>query len=196
MGYFITFQNGQFTEQSGTALLTYDKVFDALLNGVTYSVDVLGSQNVAYEGFPQFGLPVYTFTATESGRFVLDPSLFSSFVDVNNPCNRFHIPASGVCVTGDPLLSISGLTVESDNLQINLGRPGAITRSERYTLTYTYNPFGAVPEPGTWLMMLLGFVGIGMALRRRRKEIATVQASDLTSCWQAEVSNGKRFIAP
>lgn len=28
---------------------------------------------------------------------------------------------------------------------------------------------GAVPEPGTWAMMLLGFGGIGYSLRRRRK---------------------------
>ena len=27
----------------------------------------------------------------------------------------------------------------------------------------------AVPEPATWGMMLLGFPGIGMALRRRRR---------------------------
>lgn len=29
--------------------------------------------------------------------------------------------------------------------------------------------FGAVPEPGTWAMMLLGFGGIGVAMRRRRR---------------------------
>ena len=28
---------------------------------------------------------------------------------------------------------------------------------------------GAVPEPGTWAMMLIGFGGMGLALRRRRK---------------------------
>jgi hypothetical protein len=34
----------------------------------------------------------------------------------------------------------------------------------------TPTPFnGGVPEPSTWAMMLLGFGGIGMALRRRRK---------------------------
>ena len=29
----------------------------------------------------------------------------------------------------------------------------------------------AVPEPGTWALMLLGFSGIGMALRRRRRPV-------------------------
>jgi hypothetical protein len=35
----------------------------------------------------------------------------------------------------------------------------------------SYNPTGspAVPEPATWGLMLLGFGGIGMALRRRRR---------------------------
>jgi hypothetical protein len=28
---------------------------------------------------------------------------------------------------------------------------------------------GGVPEPGTWALMLLGFGGIGMAMRRSRK---------------------------
>jgi hypothetical protein len=31
---------------------------------------------------------------------------------------------------------------------------------------------GAVPEPGTWALMLLGFGGIGMAMRRGRKQTA------------------------
>ena len=29
---------------------------------------------------------------------------------------------------------------------------------------------GGVPEPGTWAMMLLGFGGIGFAMRRGRKQ--------------------------
>ena len=35
--------------------------------------------------------------------------------------------------------------------------------------------FGAVPEPATWAMMLLGFGGIGMAMRRRRQAPAFAQ---------------------
>lgn len=33
----------------------------------------------------------------------------------------------------------------------------------------------AVPEPATWALMLLGFGGIGMAMRRRRKETVRVK---------------------
>jgi len=34
----------------------------------------------------------------------------------------------------------------------------------------TFN--GAVPEPGTWMMMLLGFGAMGVAMRRDRKKLA------------------------
>lgn len=37
-----------------------------------------------------------------------------------------------------------------------------------YTLTYDYTP--AVPEPGTWAMMLLGFAAVGLSLRRARRQ--------------------------
>jgi hypothetical protein len=36
-------------------------------------------------------------------------------------------------------------------------------------VSITPNGTGAVPEPGTWAMMLVGFAGIGLALRRKRK---------------------------
>jgi hypothetical protein len=39
----------------------------------------------------------------------------------------------------------------------------------------TLSFFQAVPEPSTWAMMLLGFVGIGFAMRRRRSpELAQI----------------------
>ena len=45
----------------------------------------------------------------------------------------------------------------------------AITRSTAGTSTGDLNfVVGAVPEPGTWGLMLLGFGGIGLAMRRRK----------------------------
>jgi hypothetical protein len=35
----------------------------------------------------------------------------------------------------------------------------------------TINPVAAVPEPATWGMMLLGFVGLAFAFRQRRRMI-------------------------
>jgi len=31
------------------------------------------------------------------------------------------------------------------------------------------SPVGAVPEPATWAMMLLGFGAVGFAMRRRQR---------------------------
>ena len=41
--------------------------------------------------------------------------------------------------------------------------------------TVTISAVGAVPEPATWAMMLLGFGVVGFALRRRRRQTTTVR---------------------
>ena len=37
----------------------------------------------------------------------------------------------------------------------------------------TFEPAAAVPEPATWALMLLGFGGMGLAVRRRRRTVLT-----------------------
>ena len=43
--------------------------------------------------------------------------------------------------------------------------------------TATFNNIAAVPEPATWAMMLVGFGGMGVVLRRRRKPTTTPQVA-------------------
>lgn len=50
--------------------------------------------------------------------------------------------------------SITGLTLTSSGNSLEVDNFGTIA---------------AVPEPGSWALMLMGFAGIGVALRRRRK---------------------------
>lgn len=76
-------------------------------------------------------------------------------------------PLSGGAYSG----SSSGSFVASANpYALTLG--ATITRSSAGTSTGDLNlTVGAVPEPATWAMMLLGFGGIGMTMRRRRRPL-------------------------
>ena len=47
--------------------------------------------------------------------------------------------------------------------------------SDTITLIVPGTGAGAVPEPSTWAMMLIGFGGIGYSMRRRRKTTAIAQ---------------------
>jgi len=60
----------------------------------------------------------------------------------------------------------SGGTLQGGWRAGNVGELNGSTAYER--LIFTFTP-GAVPEPSTWAMMLLGFGGIGIAMRRRRR---------------------------
>jgi hypothetical protein len=65
---------------------------------------------------------------------------------------------------------------------------GVLTAGTTYRFLYTFNAgegggtvsgnasfVQAVPEPATWALMLLGFGGIGLAMRRRRRGMALAQ---------------------
>lgn len=67
-------------------------------------------------------------------------------------------------------------TNPNTNPLVDLGFTGTdVTNVSYLKFSSTVNAFEidnlavAVPEPGTWALMLFGFAGIGMALRRRRR---------------------------
>ncbi|MBC9031812.1 PEP-CTERM sorting domain-containing protein [Sphingomonas sp. JC676] len=43
----------------------------------------------------------------------------------------------------------------------------------KITYDYTPNAAGAVPEPASWAMMMLGIGAVGGAMRRRRSAVTT-----------------------
>ena len=61
----------------------------------------------------------------------------------------------------------------------NLGATGLTFAPDGkgYSNGAIYTPHGAVPEPATWGMMLLGFVVMGMVLRRSRRSSALMQVA-------------------
>jgi hypothetical protein len=50
------------------------------------------------------------------------------------------------------------------------------TNSSRAPFAYDFQATAAVPEPGTWGMMLLGFGAMGVSMRRRRRTNMLLQA--------------------
>ena len=88
---------------------------------------------------------------------------------------------------GDPVLKYITIKQAQDDYGLYYNSAG-FASGTTYTFDLSrYNPDGwshltvydsvatAVPEPGTWAMMLLGFGAIGFAMRRRRREGALLQ---------------------
>lgn len=118
---------------------------------VTTSIDI----NALFEGATDtdfISVLVNGFAATASYRLQ----------DGVTPCNT---PGVGGCgsvetfaLTNVPIYAFQLNTIEINGISRGLGSYGGQA---------SFTP-GAVPEPGTWAMMLLGFGAIGFGLRRRR----------------------------
>jgi hypothetical protein len=60
----------------------------------------------------------------------------------------------------------------SDN-SINFNAQGLSFLDAPYFVTLTLDPIaGAVPEPSTWAMLILGFAGLGFMAYRRKNNMA------------------------
>lgn len=81
----------------------------------------------------------------------------------------------------DPLLSFGGFSFTADGSNnifattqltggFGLLRPDGTIVAGRFSITP--QQAGAIPEPGTWALMLLGFGFVGAALRRRKATVA------------------------
>jgi hypothetical protein len=114
-----------------------------------------------------FTLLTGSFTAAEFNLLSGDPVSFDVtlsalgggsaviHVDNANGSNVFDIIAGA----GESYTSATFSTVS----------PAGFTTFKQLRLVLA-QPTGGVPEPATWAMMLLGFGGIGMAMRRSRKD--------------------------
>ncbi len=117
-----------------------------------------------------------TFTTTTSGFF----DIFFSTTGGSNPATDTDFTSAFLTGTGIGSISIDPLTGEPNEsrarnnifvgpgtftLTIN-GTPGTASGSLGGTAAFTA---GAIPEPGTWMMMLFGFGAVGFSIRRQRR---------------------------
>ena len=167
--------NGAFVNGSGT--------FDASLDGSGLFYNVTNATGTITDSDPQSAVQG---TSTITGIDFSSPIFTTS--------NRLYFPAGPNSDQGysntSSFLDTGGITVTATlgltNLSINL-----FDLSDSYGLANSVDdPNGtgpsappineaistfavaAVPEPSTWAMMILGFIGLGFVAYRRRKETA------------------------
>ena len=73
-------------------------------------------------------------------------------------------------------LDASRIAFTSNSISFN-GQGLAFLNSPYFITLNLLTSTGAVPEPSTWAMMLMGFGGLGFQLRRKRKTAALLQAA-------------------
>jgi hypothetical protein len=69
---------------------------------------------------------------------------------------------------GSNIFDVFGTAGETYTSASIVSTNGSFTDFKQLRLVLAGQPF-SVPEPGTWAMMLVGFAGIGMSLRRSRR---------------------------
>ncbi|MEO7411463.1 MAG: PEPxxWA-CTERM sorting domain-containing protein [Sphingomicrobium sp.] len=121
---------------------------------VTYSTAAMSSNGTTRD---------FDVTFNFLNAFVYDPSMGNLLLDLTSfgGSNRSGATLDGQNVLGDGTSSLF--------LQNGTGGNGATNTFGYVTRFQTAAVTGAVPEPGTWAMMLLGFGAMGVSLRRRRK---------------------------
>lgn len=125
------------------------------------------------------GVPAGDFTDTY--QFIVDAdgfgsgSLNTSFSGPGSTLTFTSVTFNGTLLDLSQVLSpdgINGLPIFAGALNQLVIR-GTSSELAPYGGTITFTP-GAIPEPGTWAMMLMGFGGLGYVMRRRRNTEAKV----------------------
>lgn len=152
----LTYRGGNGVNTSSTSetlgLFDYKGSINALLSN-QFSVPVwtdLGNGNSYGTAVVPSG-PISAFSVTLSAAAIADLNAAAH----SKSENRF--------VVGGSLLSISG-PYANEQLFAIFGGPAALTNPAYLTV----ETVAAVPEPSTWAMMILGFLGLGTFAYRRR----------------------------
>lgn len=125
----------------------------------------------------------YNFTTTSAATVTVDYSIgdsnsnsynYDNYICVSSvTCQYFSPNSTGQFTFNAPSGNISISASDYYNDQISTSGPGVTSVSGARNNVFAFS-IGAVPEPTTWAMMVLGFGLIGFGLRRRQQPVATV----------------------
>jgi hypothetical protein len=180
--YTVNFVADGFSDITSTLTLTYTGT-----SGTSYLFDYLVTNNSSptTSRLSVFGFDVSPTTLSVTNSSVTDPNnifnqVSSGQIENENVSVCFDNSQPHNCNSSSAGIGVLTGTSDSGTLSLNFASPlpTSITLSDFLLKYQSIGPDGAsalgrptsVPEPATWAMMLLGFGGIGMAMRRRRSK--------------------------
>jgi hypothetical protein len=127
---------------------------------VTFTTDVAGMLNIL----------VGTVGASSENNVTFS-NIFLTGTNLPNPGG---VPLSQVLFDPNDTFVRNDIMVGPGTYTLNIqGTPG--TQNGSLSGNVAFTAAAAVPEPGTWAMMLLGFGAIGFSMRRRRTQQSVPQ---------------------
>lgn len=137
---------------------SFDRGPNAKIDGtITLSFDLADSSvPITFKGFTSDALTGYTVIPDISDRLVYLGNCPNTRCNAHNGSSEFFM-AFRITPDGGVRAGSAGLVYTAT------GKPGIFT-SNSFTVSRVA---AAVPEPSTWMMMILGFAAVGYSMRRR-----------------------------
>lgn len=162
--------------------ITYTLTLDSLTNGGltgNYTLGISGINTSSDTEGGRTGINAFAFTDPTGGA-VSGSSTGFTFQQgglMSTGCNTSQ--ANFFCFANNGYVLPSGSTASIDFTLTALTAADLASWSPDFKIDWTGSqknydlvslpiPVNGVPEPATWVMMLLGFAGVGMTMRRRR----------------------------
>ena len=150
-----------------------DFYFQIFRTGGTREIDGFNAGD-----FDSFMTDVFTFASDTDGAGGIFSTPNNGFLNdgttPSGPTTTFDRSSGGNVVRGN--FGLNGLSGSENSTTYiirtnatNFGLTGFATVNNSTSFNVlSYMPTAAVPEPATWAMMLVGFAGVGVSMRRRR----------------------------